>query len=249
MVSQLSHETPQHSQELSNILQRVRYSKSVRFSVITFATLSLVLAVAPPHTAEVQAAPIPLSHQYAQQKHDAQTLTVSAAMATPAVERDSYTVTSAAENAAAAAAVAQAEAAVQAAATAKRIAASRPAFTPNPPPSSYSGSAVLAYAAQFVGKVPYGSGNSPATSFSCDGFVQYVMAGFGINLPRGADHQAALGVRISQADARAGDLVWWPGQHVGIYDGAGGMYNSPNWERYVEHVGSLWGSPVFIRLR
>jgi cell wall-associated NlpC family hydrolase len=120
--------------------------------------------------------------------------------------------------------------------------------TINPPAQAYSGAAVLAYAAQFVGVVPYGYGNTPSTSFSCDGYTQYVFAGFGISLPRGADHQARLGVRISQADAVAGDLVYWPGQHIGIYDGAGGMYNSPRPGRYVEHVGSLWGSPLFIRL-
>ncbi len=118
----------------------------------------------------------------------------------------------------------------------------------NAPAPSYSGAAVLAYASQFVGVVPYGTGNSPDTSFSCDGFTQYVFSGFGISLPRGADHQARLGVRISQADAVAGDLVYWPGQHIGIYDGAGGMYNSPRPGRYVEHAGSLWGSPLFIRL-
>jgi cell wall-associated NlpC family hydrolase len=118
----------------------------------------------------------------------------------------------------------------------------------NPPAQAYSGAAVLEYAAQFVGKVPYGMGNSPTTSFSCDGYTQFVFAGFGISLSRGADRQAARGVRIAKADAVAGDLVWWPGQHIGIYDGAGGMYNSPDWGRYVEHVKSLWGSPVFIRL-
>jgi cell wall-associated NlpC family hydrolase len=120
--------------------------------------------------------------------------------------------------------------------------------TVNPPAPSYSGAAILQYAAQFVGVVPYGIGNSPETSFSCDGFTQYVFAGFGISLPRGADHQARLGVSISKADAVAGDLVYWPGQHIGIYDGSGGMYNSPRPGRYVEHVGSLWGSPLFIRL-
>ena len=121
--------------------------------------------------------------------------------------------------------------------------------TVNAPAQTYSGAAILQYGSQFVGVVPYGMGNTPTTSFSCDGFTQYVFAGFGIALPRGADHQAALGVRISKADAVAGDLVWWPGQHIGIYDGAGGMYNSPTWGRYVEHVAQLWGSPVFIRLR
>lgn len=118
----------------------------------------------------------------------------------------------------------------------------------SPPAQAYSGAAVIAYAAQFVGVVPYGTGNSPSTSFSCDGFTQYVFAGFGISLPRGSDRQAARGVRISAADAVAGDLVWWPGQHIAIYDGAGGMYTSPDWGRYVEHARSLWGSPVFVRL-
>ena len=118
----------------------------------------------------------------------------------------------------------------------------------NPPAPSYSGAAVLEYATQFVGVVPYGTGNSPDTSFSCDGFTQYVFAGFGISLPRTADAQARLGISISKADAVAGDFVYWPGQHIGIYDGAGGMYNSPRPGRYVEHVGSLWGSPLFIRL-
>jgi peptidoglycan DL-endopeptidase CwlO len=120
--------------------------------------------------------------------------------------------------------------------------------TINPPNQAYSGAAVLAYAAQFVGVVPYGTGNTPSTSFSCDGYTQYVFAGFGISLPRTADRQAALGVRIAKADAVAGDLVWWPGQHIGIYDGAGGMYNSPDYPRFVEHASGLWGNPVFIRL-
>ncbi|HEY8912462.1 C40 family peptidase [Lacisediminihabitans sp.] len=118
-----------------------------------------------------------------------------------------------------------------------------------PPAQGYSGAALIQYAAQFVGLVPYGSGNSPTTSFSCDGYTQYVFAGFGISLPRGADHQARLGVRVDQASAVAGDLVYWPGQHIGIYDGAGGMYNSPVWGRYVEHASKLWGSPLFIRLQ
>lgn len=117
-----------------------------------------------------------------------------------------------------------------------------------PAPQSYSGENVVAYADQFIGVVPYGWGADPSDSFSCDGLVQYVFAQFGIWLPRGADSQAAMGTVISASEAQAGDLVWWPGQHVGIYDGNGGMVNSPDWGRYVEHVGGLWGSPVFVRL-
>lgn len=81
----------------------------------------------------------------------------------------------------------------------------------NPPNQPYSGEAVLDYARQFIGKVPYGTGDTPSASFSCDGFVQYIMAGFGVNLPRGAGNQAARGTVISKADAQPGDLVWYPG--------------------------------------
>jgi cell wall-associated NlpC family hydrolase len=119
--------------------------------------------------------------------------------------------------------------------------------TISPPNQPYSGAAVLAYAAQFVGVVPYGYGNSPTTSFSCDGFTQYVFAAFGISLPRTADAQARLGVRISPADAVPGDLLWWPGQHIGIYAGPGLLLDSPRPGRYVE-LHAIWGNPVYVRL-
>lgn len=114
-------------------------------------------------------------------------------------------------------------------------------------PQTYSGANVVAYAQQFVGVVPYGTGNNPNDSFSCDGLVQYVFGQMGISLPRGADHQAAMGTVISPAEAQAGDLLWYPGQHIGIYDGSGGMIDSPDWGRFVEHR-AIWGSPVYIRL-
>ena len=119
--------------------------------------------------------------------------------------------------------------------------------TVNPPAPSYSGSAVIAYGMQFVGVVPYGTGNSPTTSFSCDGFTQYVFAAFGISLPRIADAQARLAVRISPADAVPGDLLWWPGQHIGIYAGPGMLLDSPREGRYVE-LHAIWGNPVYLRL-
>ncbi len=119
--------------------------------------------------------------------------------------------------------------------------------TLNPPAQTYSGAAVVAYGMQFVGVVPYGLGNSPTTSFSCDGFTQYVFAGFGISLPRTADAQARLAVRISPADALPGDLLWWPGQHIGIYAGGGMLLDSPRWGRYVE-LHPIWGNPVYLRL-
>jgi cell wall-associated NlpC family hydrolase len=122
--------------------------------------------------------------------------------------------------------------------------------SPAAAPQQYSGEAVVAYAETFVGVVPYGWGNDPSDSFGCDGLVQYVYGHFGISLPRGADNQAALGTVISAGEARAGDLMWWPGRHIGIYDGAGGVIDAPDWGRYVEHH-APWassGPPIYIRL-
>ena len=184
-----------------------------------------------------------------------QTLVVPDASAALAVSRDNYKaptteeLAAARERAAAAVAATQAaEAAAKAAqAKATKGATASTAFTVNPPSGSYSGQAIVDYAEQFVGKVPYGSGASPDTSFGCDGLTQYVFGQFGIYLPRLVSNQAAMGIPISPADAQAGDLIIWPIGHVGIYDGAGGSIDSPDWGRYVEHR-PLWGSYYFVRI-
>lgn len=172
--------------------------------------------------------------------------------------RDAYdstdmSVIQAARDAEAAAAQAAADALAAAAAAVETASTSSSSTTSTPktfaaPQGGYSGDAVVAYAEQFVGVVPYGWGADPNDSFGCDGLTQYVYGQFGISLPRGVDHQSALATQISESEAVAGDLVVWPGEHIGIYDGAGGVIHSPDFGRYVEHAHSLWGSPVFYRL-
>jgi cell wall-associated NlpC family hydrolase len=185
-----------------------------------------------------------------------QTLIVPDASAALAVSRDNYTAPTSQELAAAreaaAAAVAATEAAAAEAAASASASKERPssgggAFTVNPPSGPYSGQAIVEFAKQFVGVVPYGSGASPDTSFGCDGLTQYVFGAFGIYLPRTVSNQAAMGIPIAPADAQAGDLIVWPIGHVGIYDGAGGTIDSPDWGRYVEHR-PLWGSYYFVRI-
>jgi cell wall-associated NlpC family hydrolase len=183
----------------------------------------------------------------------AQTLTWSppAAYVGTIIVRDAYKATTQEELAArevAAAASARAAQAPAPAAGSKPSARTAPSATFAPPQTGYSGTAVLAYAEQFVGVVPYGSGANPHDSFMCDGLTQWTFGQFGIHLPRTVTAQQKLGTRISRADARAGDLVVWPGQHVGIYDGTGGIVHAPNWGHFVEHKSSLWGNPIFIRL-
>lgn len=192
---------------------------------------------------------------------ETQTLTVSSIVGSPQVVRDDFSATSQAEldaaNLAAAEAARKADEEAKAAAIAAEIAA-RPATSAAPKVINNSGVApgqiipadgIITAAQSWVGVVPYGYGNNPSDSFSCDGFVQYVFAQNGISLPRGADSQARQGTVIPLSEAQAGDLVWWPGQHIAIYDGNGGYYHSPDFGRYVEHASSIsWGNPLIVRL-
>ena len=99
---------------------------------------------------------------------------------------------------------------------------------------------------QHIG-VPYWFGGTTPRGFDCSGFTQYVYAHFGISLPRTSSAQAGAGYRVSAAEARPGDLVWWPG-HVGIYTGNGNNIaarqpGTPLTEGPIYH-----SSPTFIRV-
>lgn len=87
------------------------------------------------------------------------------------------------------------------------------------------GQQLAAFARQYLG-VPYvWAGRSPS-GFDCSGFVYYVFSHFGIDLPRMADGQFAVGSQVSMRELQPGDLVFFstyePGpSHVGIYVGGG----------------------------
>ena len=72
--------------------------------------------------------------------------------------------------------------------------------------------------------VPYVWGGEDPSGFDCSGFIQYVYAKHGIDLPRTADIQFNVGKVIKFGDEKPGDLVFFetycPGpSHVGIYLG------------------------------
>ena len=131
-----------------------------------------------------------------------------------------------------AAARAQQEAAAQQAAAASRSAtrsslesSSSASLTVNPPDSK-TAAALVSYAEQFVGQVPYVWGGSTTSGWDCSGFVMYVFAQFGISLPHGASDQYASCTPVSDAERQPGDLVFFSTytsgiSHVGIYIGGG----------------------------
>ena len=100
---------------------------------------------------------------------------------------------------------------------------------------------------QYIG-VPYWFGGNTPRGFDCSGFTRYVFANIGINLPRMADGQFAIGRPVSTERLQSGDLVFFetyePGpSHVGIYIG-NGQFISATSSRGVavaDLFGHYWG--------
>lgn len=99
--------------------------------------------------------------------------------------------------------------------------ASVPGGNLNPPKTTnVSGSDVVNYAMQFVGKPYVWGGKDPNTGADCSGFTSYVYAHFGISIPSFSGAQRSCGQEVSYANAQAGDLICYAG-HVAIFMGGG----------------------------
>ncbi len=85
-----------------------------------------------------------------------------------------------------------------------------------------SGSSVVSYANQFVGNRYVWGGNSLTDGCDCSGFVQGVLANFGISYGSRMTSGSFRGVgsEVSYNHMQPGDIVCYPG-HVAIYAGGG----------------------------
>lgn len=125
------------------------------------------------------------------------------------------------------------------------------AATTNKNTSSVKGAQLIETAKTLIG-VPYVfGGNSVTSGLDCSSFTQYVMKQNGINLPRTAAEQFAMGTPVDKANLKIGDLVFFetykPGaSHVGFYMGDGNFIHESsalgqvgisalNDQYYVEH--------------
>lgn len=77
--------------------------------------------------------------------------------------------------------------------------------------------AVLQFALAQLGK-PYIWGAVGPSSYDCSGLVQTAYRAAGVNMPRVSRQQAEVGQRVSRANVRAGDLIFYyqPVHHVAI---------------------------------
>lgn len=110
-------------------------------------------------------------------------------------------------------------------------------------PATATGAAIVAEARKYIG-TPYRAGGGSPGGFDCSGFTAYVFSKFGVSLPRSSGAQRGAGRIISAAEARPGDLVWWPG-HVGIYTGNGNHiaarnYSTPLYESRLFRSGATY---------
>ena len=111
------------------------------------------------------------------------------------------------------------------------------------------GAAIVAAAAKEKG-ARYVFGAEGPNTFDCSGLVKYVFAQFGIDLPHHANDMKHYGVRVSEKDAKPGDLVFvFSGSfahHVAIYAGNGTWWEAPHTGSWVRHV-KIWSSDIEFR--
>lgn len=93
---------------------------------------------------------------------------------------------------------------------------------------------IITEAQKYTGWPYVWAGSHPSTGFDCSGFTQWTFAQAGIKLPRTAQLQYNASTKISPAEAKIGDLIFFTGTyetdqyitHVGIYLGNGKMFDS-----------------------
>lgn len=109
---------------------------------------------------------------------------------------------------------------------------------------------MLNEAEKYLGYPYVWGGSSPSTSFDCSGFVSYVInhCGNGWNVGRSTANGLLNSCsRVSAADAKPGDLIFFQGtydtsgaSHVGIYVGNGMMIHCGNPIKYASVNTSYW---------
>lgn len=96
-------------------------------------------------------------------------------------------------------------------------------------PARQPRSGVVKIALKYLGR-PYVWAASGPRSFDCSGFTMFVYAQVGVRLPHSSRSQIGYGARVSRANLKPGDLLFFysPIHHVAIYLGNGKMVHAPH---------------------
>lgn len=115
------------------------------------------------------------------------------------------------------------------------------------PASPSVDTSIIGIARSWLGRnIPYLFGGATLRGMDCSHFVWEVLKQAGYNVPyRNSFALKAWTIPISKANARPGDLVFWPG-HVGFY--AGNNQTIDHGSGIGPKLRSLWGTPTFGRI-
>lgn len=100
---------------------------------------------------------------------------------------------------------------------------------PGTPAPSPRAAQAVAFAYRALGR-PYAWGATGPGAYDCSGLTQAAWRSAGVLLPRTTYTQVNAGTRVSPADLRPGDLVFFHANlsHVGLYTGDGRMIHAPH---------------------
>ncbi|HEU4542045.1 MAG TPA: C40 family peptidase [Jiangellaceae bacterium] len=130
--------------------------------------------------------------------------------------------------------------------------APEPEPEPEPDPPSSGAEKAIEYAKAQLGK-PYEWGADGPDSFDCSGLTMRAWEAGGVSLTHHSVAQANETTRVSYADLRPGDLIFWSNNgapsgvyHVALYIGDGEMIHAPSSGKTVEIQDVFyWTTPSF----
>lgn len=111
---------------------------------------------------------------------------------------------------------------------------------------------IVNFACQFVGNRYVWGGTSLTNGCDCSGFTQSVLKNFGISVPRVSRDQARSGSKVTSANMRPGDLIFYANRsgtinHVGMYIGNGQVVNAASTRSGIRIYRWNYRTPVAIR--
>lgn len=89
------------------------------------------------------------------------------------------------------------------------------------------GEAIARLSHRYLG-TPYVWAGTTPSGFDCSGFVRFLYAHYGMDLPHSSYAQWELGQHVARSDLRPGDIVFFGTGHVGIWLGNGRFIHSPH---------------------